>query len=41
MENFIEHNVIDGLEEMPKYFLRFHSLPNICNGKTNIQQWID
>jgi fatty-acyl-CoA synthase len=36
--NFIEHDAIDGLGEMPKYFLRFHSLPKLGNGKINKSQ---
>jgi fatty-acyl-CoA synthase len=35
IENFIEHDAIDGLGEMPKYFHRFHSLPKLGNGKVN------
>jgi acyl-CoA synthetase (AMP-forming)/AMP-acid ligase II len=35
MEKFIEHDAIDGLGEMPKYFLQFHSLPKLGNGKIN------
>ncbi|XP_056001798.1 medium-chain acyl-CoA ligase ACSF2, mitochondrial-like [Ostrea edulis] len=35
MENVIGSDSIDGLGEMPKYFLRFHSLPMLENGKVN------
>jgi acyl-CoA synthetase (AMP-forming)/AMP-acid ligase II len=33
VEKFIEHDAIDGLGEMPKYFLLFRSLPKLGNGK--------
>ncbi|XP_048751267.2 medium-chain acyl-CoA ligase ACSF2, mitochondrial-like [Ostrea edulis] len=35
---FIGHDAIDGLGEMPKYFLRFHGLPMLDNGKINKKQ---
>ncbi|XP_048740748.2 medium-chain acyl-CoA ligase ACSF2, mitochondrial-like [Ostrea edulis] len=35
---FVGHDAIDGLGEMPKYFVRFHSLPMLSNGKINKQQ---
>jgi acyl-CoA synthetase (AMP-forming)/AMP-acid ligase II len=38
MENFIGHDAIDGLGEMPKYFLRFYTLPKLSNGKINKRQ---
>jgi acyl-CoA synthetase (AMP-forming)/AMP-acid ligase II len=38
MENFIGRDALDGLGEMPKYFLRFHSLPKLSNGKINKRQ---
>jgi fatty-acyl-CoA synthase len=42
MENFFEHDALDGLGEMPKYFLRLNSLPMLGNGKVNkIQVRID
>ncbi|XP_048742605.1 long-chain-fatty-acid--CoA ligase-like [Ostrea edulis] len=38
MEKLIGYDAIDGLGEMPKYFLRFHSLPMLGNGKINKKQ---
>jgi hypothetical protein len=38
MDNFIEHDAIDGIGEMPKYFLRFGSLPKLNTGKINKAQ---
>ncbi|XP_048742758.2 medium-chain acyl-CoA ligase ACSF2, mitochondrial-like [Ostrea edulis] len=38
MEKFVGHDAIDGLGEMPKYFLRFHSLPMLDNGKIDKRQ---
>jgi acyl-CoA synthetase (AMP-forming)/AMP-acid ligase II len=38
IENFIGQDAIDGLGEMPKYFIRFDSLPKLMNGKINKRQ---
>ncbi|XP_048741574.2 medium-chain acyl-CoA ligase ACSF2, mitochondrial-like [Ostrea edulis] len=38
LENFVGHDAIDGLGEMPMYFIRFHSLPMLVNGKINKNQ---
>jgi fatty-acyl-CoA synthase len=38
MEHFIGEDAIDGLGEMPKYFIRFHTLPMIANGKIDKRQ---
>ncbi|XP_048740746.2 medium-chain acyl-CoA ligase ACSF2, mitochondrial-like [Ostrea edulis] len=38
MDMFIGHDAIDGLGEMPTYFLQFHSLPMLGNGKVNKKQ---
>jgi fatty-acyl-CoA synthase len=37
-KTFIGHHAVDGLGDLPKYFLRFHSLPLLDNGKINKRQ---
>jgi acyl-CoA synthetase (AMP-forming)/AMP-acid ligase II len=37
-KNLVGQDTMAGLEEMPKYFLRFKYLPMLGNGKINKQQ---
>ncbi|XP_048742336.2 putative acyl--CoA ligase YdaB [Ostrea edulis] len=38
LEKFLGHDAIDGLGEMPKYFIRFQKLSTLPNGKINRRQ---
>jgi fatty-acyl-CoA synthase len=38
MEKFIGHHALDGLGDIPKYYLRYNSLPLFDTGKTNKRQ---